>query len=233
MLAAYLGRSITTTTLVIGSLIWAGSARIIRSQVLSLRTRDYVLASKSMGASDGWTILRHVLPRTALLATGEFVQATAGAILLEAALSFLGLGDPLQKSWGFYPQQSQTHSQSDPASVTQPQPHAVAAVTVGIASLVVAVPQPQLRWVSVLGSSSRTLVLMAIPLFSSCRVRVFKKLDVSLATRAAATAPAVTRPTAGASASLSERQVWPKLDEVDVRQFRGAPATVASLRLSR
>lgn len=100
VLAAYLGRSLTTTTLVIGSLIWAGSARIIRSQVLSLRTRDYVLASKSMGASDRWAILRHVLPRTALLATGEFVQATAGAILLEAALSFLGLGDPLQKSWG-------------------------------------------------------------------------------------------------------------------------------------
>ncbi len=100
VLAAYLGRSLITTTLVIGSLIWAGSARIIRSQVLSLRNRDYVLASKSMGATDRWAIFRHVMPRTALLATGEFVQATAGAILLEASLSFLGLGDPLQKSWG-------------------------------------------------------------------------------------------------------------------------------------
>jgi len=100
VLAAYLGRSLITTTLVIGSLIWAGSARVIRSQVLSLRTRDYVLAAKSMGATDRWAIRRHVLPRTALLASGEFVQATASAILLEAALSFLGLGDPLQKSWG-------------------------------------------------------------------------------------------------------------------------------------
>lgn len=100
VLAAYLGRSILTTTLVIGSLIWAGTARVIRSQVLSLRTRDFVQASRAIGARDGWVIRRHVLPRTALLATGEFVQAVAGAILLEAALSFLGLGDPLQKSWG-------------------------------------------------------------------------------------------------------------------------------------
>ncbi|MEE8601778.1 ABC transporter permease [Euzebya tangerina] len=100
VLAAYLGRSIVTTTFVIGILIWAPTARVIRSQVLSLRTRDYVLAAKSMGARDRWAIRRHVLPRTALLGTGEFVQATAQAILLEAALSFLGLGDPIQKSWG-------------------------------------------------------------------------------------------------------------------------------------
>lgn len=100
VLAAYLGRSLVNTIVVIGALIWAGPARIIRSQVMTLRSRDYVLAARSMGASDHWTILRHVLPRTALLAIGSFVQAIAGAILLEAALSFLGLGDPVRKSWG-------------------------------------------------------------------------------------------------------------------------------------
>ena len=100
VLAAYLGRSLLNTTLVIGALIWAGPARIIRSQVLSLRSREYVLAARSMGAPDRWTIFRHVVPRTALLATGSFVRAVAGAILLEASLSFLGLGDPIQKSWG-------------------------------------------------------------------------------------------------------------------------------------
>lgn len=100
VLAAYLGRSLTNTILVIGILIWAAPARIIRSQVLSLRSREYVLASRSMGARDRWVILRHVLPRTALLATGSFVRAISAAILLEAALSFLGLGDPIQKSWG-------------------------------------------------------------------------------------------------------------------------------------
>ena len=100
VLAAYLGRSLLNTILVIAVLIWAEPARIIRSQVLSLRTREYVLAARSMGAPDRWTILRHVVPRTALLATGSFVRAVSGAILLEAALSFLGLGDPIQKSWG-------------------------------------------------------------------------------------------------------------------------------------
>lgn len=100
VLAAYLGRSLLNTIVVIGVLIWAGPSRVIRSQVLSLRSREYVLASRTMGAPDRWAITRHVLPRTALLATGTFVRAVSTAILLEAALSFLGLGDPLQKSWG-------------------------------------------------------------------------------------------------------------------------------------
>jgi ABC-type dipeptide/oligopeptide/nickel transport system permease subunit len=98
--AAYLGRSLVTTILVIGLLSWAGAARVIRAHVLSLTERDYVLAARSMGATDIHIMLRHVLPRVLLLAIGVFVQATSGAILLEASLSFLGLGDPVQKSWG-------------------------------------------------------------------------------------------------------------------------------------
>jgi ABC-type dipeptide/oligopeptide/nickel transport system permease subunit len=98
--AAYLGRSLLTTILVIGLLSWAGAARVIRAHVLSLTERDYVLAARSMGATDIHIMLRHVLPRVLLLAIGVFVQATSGAILLEASLSFLGLGDPVQKSWG-------------------------------------------------------------------------------------------------------------------------------------
>ena len=100
VLAADLGRSLLNTIVVIGVLIWAGPSRVIRSQVLSLRSREYVLAARTMGAPDRWAIVRHVLPRTGLLATGAFVRAVSTAILLEAALSFLGLGDPLQKSWG-------------------------------------------------------------------------------------------------------------------------------------
>lgn len=100
VLAAYLGRSLTNTILVIAVLSWAAPARIIRSQVLSLRSREYVLASRTIGAPDRWIVFRHILPRTAILATGSFVRAVSAAILLEAALSFLGLGDPIQKSWG-------------------------------------------------------------------------------------------------------------------------------------
>ena len=100
LLAAYLGRSMWNTVIIIGLLSWAGPARVIRSQVLSLAKQDYVLAARAVGATDRYIILRHILPLVLLLAVGQFVQATSSAILLEAALSFLGLGDPLQKSWG-------------------------------------------------------------------------------------------------------------------------------------
>jgi peptide/nickel transport system ATP-binding protein/peptide/nickel transport system permease protein len=100
VLAGYLGRSLPNTILIIGVLIWAGTARVIRSQVLTLARRDFVLAARALGASDGLIIRRHILPRVLLLGISQFVQATSGAILLEASLSFLGLGDPLQKSWG-------------------------------------------------------------------------------------------------------------------------------------
>jgi peptide/nickel transport system permease protein len=59
-----------------------------------------VLAAQTMGGRDPWIILRHILPRTGLLATSAFVSAVSIAILLESALAFLGLGDPVQKSWG-------------------------------------------------------------------------------------------------------------------------------------
>jgi len=100
VLAAYLGRSLLNTILIIGVLIWAATARVIRSQVLSLTQRDYIRAARALGASDARVIGRHILPRVLLLGISQFVQATSGAILLEASLSFLGLGDPLQKSWG-------------------------------------------------------------------------------------------------------------------------------------
>ena len=100
ILSAYLGRGVFNTILVIGLLIWAGTARVIRSQVLTLSQQDYVLAAHGLGATDRHIILRHILPQVMLLAIGEFVQATSAAILLEASLSFLGLGDPIEKSWG-------------------------------------------------------------------------------------------------------------------------------------
>ena len=100
LLAAYLGRSMWNTVIIIGLLSWAGPARVIRSQVLSLARQDYVLAARAVGATHGYIIMRHILPLVLLIAVGQFVQATSSAILLEAALSFLGLGDPLQKSWG-------------------------------------------------------------------------------------------------------------------------------------
>ncbi|NDJ62233.1 MAG: ABC transporter permease [Chloroflexi bacterium] len=100
ILAAYLGRSLMNTVLIIGLLIWASTARLIRSQVMVISSQDFVLAARSLGATHRHIIIRHVLPQVMLLSIGEFVQVVGQAILLEASLSFLGLGDPLQKSWG-------------------------------------------------------------------------------------------------------------------------------------
>jgi peptide/nickel transport system ATP-binding protein/peptide/nickel transport system permease protein len=100
VLAAYLGRSLGNTVLVIGLLIWASTARVIRAHVLTCAKQDYVLAAHAIGAHDHHILGRHLLPQVLLLAVGQFVEATSAAILLESSLSFLGLGDPLQKSWG-------------------------------------------------------------------------------------------------------------------------------------
>jgi peptide/nickel transport system ATP-binding protein/peptide/nickel transport system permease protein len=100
LLAAYLGRSLFNTVMIIGVLSWAGTARVIRSHVLTIVQQDYVLASRTIGAGDLHIILTHILPQVLLLDVGQFVQATSSAILLEASLCFLGLGDALQKSWG-------------------------------------------------------------------------------------------------------------------------------------
>jgi ABC-type dipeptide/oligopeptide/nickel transport system permease subunit len=107
LLAAYLGQNVWNLILVIGLLIWARPARVIRSYVLTLSERDYVLAARAIGARDGHIVLRHVLPGVVSLALAQFVLAASASMLLEASLSFLGLGDPTQKSWGtmlFYAQ---------------------------------------------------------------------------------------------------------------------------------
>ncbi len=100
LLAAFLGPSFYNLMLVIAVLMWARPARIIRSQVLTLRCRTYVEAARAAGASSGRIMVRHILPGVLPLAVAQFVMSASMAILIEASLSFLGLGDPVQKSWG-------------------------------------------------------------------------------------------------------------------------------------
>ncbi len=100
LLAAYLGPSLYNLVFVIAGLMWARPARVVRSQVLSLRTRLYVEAAKAAGGSAPHMIRRHIVPGVLPLVLAEFVVCASLAMLIEASLSFLGLGDPLQKSWG-------------------------------------------------------------------------------------------------------------------------------------
>lgn len=92
--------SVTSIVLAIGTVSWPPVARLTRSEFLSLRSREFVQACVTIGMSDRRIILRHVLPNALapIIVTGSLMVATA--ILTEAGLAFLGLGDPNVMSWG-------------------------------------------------------------------------------------------------------------------------------------
>ena len=85
----------------IGIVGWAGLARLVRSQTLVVRELDFVQAARALGMNDARLLTRHVLPNTLAPAIIAVTLGMAGAILLEAALSFIGLGaQPPTPSWG-------------------------------------------------------------------------------------------------------------------------------------
>jgi peptide/nickel transport system permease protein len=100
VLARVLNPSLTVLIAVIGLTSWAGTGRIVRAQVLTLRERAFVERARALGAGDTYIIKTHILPNTLPLIFANTVLIVAVAILSEAALSFLGLGDPTQISWG-------------------------------------------------------------------------------------------------------------------------------------
>jgi len=99
-LAAFFGQNLWIIILVIGMTGWATTARIVRSQTLSLRERQFVTRVRSLGAPNLRILRVHILPNVMPLIFANTVLVIGGAILAEATLSFLGLGDPVQVSWG-------------------------------------------------------------------------------------------------------------------------------------
>jgi peptide/nickel transport system permease protein len=100
VVAAIWGPSLFHIVIVIGILLWTGTARVIRAQVKSVRERVYVKRARSLGASHLRIVARHVLPQVAPLLIANTVLTIAVAIFDETALSFLGLGDPSRISLG-------------------------------------------------------------------------------------------------------------------------------------
>jgi peptide/nickel transport system permease protein len=100
VLARVLNPSLIVLIAVIGLTSWAGTGRIVRAQVLTLRERAFVERARALGAGDTYIIKTHILPNTLPLIFANTVLIVAVAILSEAALSFLGLGDPTKISWG-------------------------------------------------------------------------------------------------------------------------------------
>jgi ABC-type dipeptide/oligopeptide/nickel transport system permease subunit len=100
-IAAAIDPPLVLVFVVIGAVGWAAMARLVRSQVLVLRTTDYVTASRALGARGPRIILRHLLPNVRAQVIVAGTLGAAGAMMAEAALSFVGLGvKPPTPSWG-------------------------------------------------------------------------------------------------------------------------------------
>jgi peptide/nickel transport system permease protein len=109
ILAAYLqGRSVWTIVLVVAFTSWATGARVIRSQTSTLRTREFVTSAVFSGERLFRVVFREILPNMTSLVAASFFAAATAAVLAEASLEFLGLGNPDTVSWGtilYYAQQ--------------------------------------------------------------------------------------------------------------------------------
>ncbi|TIP26322.1 MAG: ABC transporter permease [Mesorhizobium sp.] len=92
--------SLFVIVVVIGMTSWAFVARIVRSQTLSLKERTFIDRARVAGSSNLNIMLRHILPNLVPQIAANGALVVAGAIYVETSLSFLGLGDPLQPSWG-------------------------------------------------------------------------------------------------------------------------------------
>lgn len=106
LVAAYAGPSLANIVLVIVLLGWMVPARVVRSQVLVVRTEAYVEAARALGAGPVEVMARHVLPALGPILVSVLAAQAARAVMLEAGLAFLGLGDPTAKSWGLMVRQA-------------------------------------------------------------------------------------------------------------------------------
>lgn len=98
---AILEPSIWNIMVVIGATGWMGVARLVRAEFLTLKSREFVLAARALGAGDARIIFRHILPNALAPVLVAATLGVAGAILTESALSFLGIGvQPPTPSWG-------------------------------------------------------------------------------------------------------------------------------------
>ncbi len=100
VVVALFGNSLVNLVVVLALTGWGGLARVVRAEVFSLRERDFVAAARALGAHPLRVALRHVLPHAVVAVLPMTALIASGAILTEAGMSYLGLGDPNLISWG-------------------------------------------------------------------------------------------------------------------------------------
>lgn len=100
VLAAFFGSSLCNIILVLAIFSWSQPARVVRSQVLALKEQGYIKMARVYGAGDLYIIFKHLLPELIPIIAVSMIRLSSMAIVTEAGLAFLGLGDPTSRSWG-------------------------------------------------------------------------------------------------------------------------------------
>lgn len=100
VLITFFGAGFYTTIAILGLVLWRFIARVIRSQVLQIKQRPYIMAARASGASTPWIMRKHILPNIANMAALFFAMGVGLAILEQAGLSFIGVTNPFTPTWG-------------------------------------------------------------------------------------------------------------------------------------
>jgi len=106
LVAAYLRPSLPLLIMLISAFSWPGGARIIRSQVLSLKERTHIYAARTFGAGHRHILQNHIIPDISPIIASLMIQDARMAVFMEAGLAFLGVSDPMLISWGKMMQQA-------------------------------------------------------------------------------------------------------------------------------
>ena len=120
LMVAFFGSSISLMVIIVGLTIWPSNAKIMRAQVLTLKRRGYVQAADVAGGTKLSILFRHIVPNGMGPGLSNSVLQMAQAVLTEASLSFLGLGDPNQASWGLILNAGQRNISTAPWLVIAP-----------------------------------------------------------------------------------------------------------------
>lgn len=120
LMVAIFGSSVSLMVIIVGATIWPSNAKIMRAQVMTLKNRSYVQAAEVAGGKRLNILFKHIVPNGIGPVLSNSTLQMAQAVLTEASLSFLGLGDPSVASWGKILQAGQSHISSAPWLVIIP-----------------------------------------------------------------------------------------------------------------
>ena len=115
-----LGSSILNMFIALSIINWAGTARVVRAQTLSLKEKEFVEAARSMGVSRAKIVFKHILPNCLPNLIVLFTLDIPGAIMWESSMSFLGVGDPNAASWGLMVSQGKSYAYMCPWLILAP-----------------------------------------------------------------------------------------------------------------